>query len=109
MKRFYLPNDKEMTMSWSVGSVGKPAAVKAALAAQFDRAKQSTAGIPHECESVGLIEQIVNGQLDFLTDLPGVAVTVAASGSAYKSLSATPPTGNSSVSLSVTPIYGFAD
>lgn len=71
-------------MSWSVHSVGKASAVKAALASQFDSAKQSTASVPHECESVASVESIVNGQLDFLVlaKTPH-AVRVTASGSAW--------------------------
>lgn len=95
-------------MSWSVSSIGKPAAVKAALAAQFESAKKSTANVPHEQESVGLVEQIVNGQLDFLTDIPNVAVRVDANGSAYKS-TVPPVSGSTSIKVEVTPLYGWVE
>lgn len=90
-------------MSWSVNAVGRPAAVKTALVQQFENAKKSTANVPHELASVGLIEQIVNDQLDFLADVPNVAVNVAANGSAYKS----GQNGSSSVRVSVEPLHGW--
>lgn len=93
-------------MSWSVHAVGKPAAVKIALVQQFAAAKQSTAGIRHENVSVDYVEQIVNDQLDFLVDIPNMAVTVAASGSAYKSGSGV---GSSQISVKVDPIYGWVE
>ena len=92
-------------MSWSVSAIGKPAAVKKSLAGQFDQAKKQTARLPHESESVALIEQIVNGQLDYVADLPGVVTQVAAQGSAYKQGTQ----GNSEVALTVKQIYGFVE
>lgn len=95
-------------MSWSVGAVGKPVAVKAALATQFASAIKNTAGIPHESESVVLVEKIVNGQLDFLAALESPqAVTVMASGSAWKPVKG--PGGSSQVEMKVTPISGFVE
>lgn len=95
-------------MSWSVTSFGKPAAVKTALAKQFESAKISTKNIPHEAESVVSIEKIVNDQLDFLANLknPGV-VKVDANGSAYLSTDGT--VGNTQVSVSVMPMNGFVE
>jgi len=95
-------------MSWSVTSIGKVAAVKAALAPQFEASKKNTANIPHESQTVGLVENIVNLQLDFLADIPGAAVKVTANGSVYKSGSP-PMSGNSNVSLTVEMLYGLAE
>lgn len=95
-------------MSWSVNAVGRPAAVKAALATQFENAKKNTASVPHEQASVGLIAQLVSNELDFLTDVPGMAVRVEASGHAYKSGS--PPTSAStSVKVDLQPLYGWVE
>jgi hypothetical protein len=94
-------------MSWSVGAVGKPRAVKVALAAQFRSAKESTKHIPHEHASVGQIEGVVNGQLDFLAALKNpIAVQVSANGSAYTSSDGT---GNTNVEMKVQPIHGFIE
>jgi hypothetical protein len=94
-------------MSWSVLATGKPAAVKAALAKSFASAKESTKHVPHEQESVGKVEDIVNGQLDFLaaTTNPG-AVQVSASGSAWRS---TDGQGSTQVEMRVTPLAGFIE
>lgn len=99
-------------MSWSVMAVGKPAAVKAKLAEAFASAKTSTANIPHECESVSLVEQIVNGQLDFLAGLTKgqPAVQVTANGSAYSTTDAAGLVqGGSQVTLDVKPLFGFVE
>lgn len=77
-------------MSWSVNAFGKPAAVKTALAKQFESAKLGTKSLPHEHAAVESIENIVNWELDFLaacTNKAGYAyvVRVEAGGSAYKS------------------------
>ena len=94
-------------MSWSVSAVGKPAAVKASLAKQFESAKQSTKQMPHENAAVGNVEAIVNGELDFLGQCANAsAVTVSASGSAYRS---TDGSGSTQVKLEVSPIYGFVE
>jgi hypothetical protein len=94
-------------MSWSVSAFGKPAAVKASLAKQFTSAKESTKSVPHEQESVGSIESVVNGQLDFLAARkePG-AVQVTASGSAW--LDAT-GAGSTQVEMKVQPMHGFVE
>ncbi len=95
-------------MTWSVSSVGKPAAVKASLASQFASAKKGTEGYPHECESVSLIEKIVNDQLDFLGALsPVPAVRVSAHGSCWKPASGAG--GDSSVKLEVAVVPGFVE
>lgn len=97
-------------MSWTIGAIGKPAAVKAALKKQFESARQGTANVPHEQASVDSIEQIVNGQLDYLVDVPGTAVKVAANGSAYKSMHGDAAlSGHSSVTLTVEPVYGYVE
>lgn len=92
-------------MSWSVNAMGRLAAVRAALATQFTNAKSSTAHIPHEQRSVGLVEEIVNDQLDFLAGTPTKVVRVEASGSAYKSTDS----GYSQVKLLVEPVSGFIE
>ena len=94
-------------MSWSVNAFGKPAAVKASLAKQFQSAKLSTKSIPHENEAVIAIEKIVNAELDFLAARtnPGV-VTVGGSGSAYMSSDGS---GSSQMTFSVMPNYGFLE
>lgn len=93
-------------MSWSVNAVGKASAVKAALVKQFEYAKNGTVSVPHEHESVKLVEQIVIGQLDFLASIdPPVAVLVQANGSAYRN----PNSGHSSIQLKVEPLQGFVE
>lgn len=92
-------------MSWGVNAAGKPAAVKAALAKQFESARESTKYVPHEYESVSLVEKIVNGQLDFLMDVQKLGVSVAASGSAYKNST----TGYSNVKVEVTPLFSWVE
>lgn len=94
-------------MSWSVAAIGKPEAVKRSLAAQFERAKESTASFPHECEVVGAVEKIVNSQLDFVTGVPGLVIQVMATGNAYQSPDT--PQKSSAVTLEVKPIYGFVE
>lgn len=93
-------------MSWSVGAVGKAAAVKAALVPQFASAKESTKAIPHEQRSVGLVEQLVNDQLDFLAamEVPQ-AVEVSAAGSAWTDKAR----GYSQVEVKVKNIPGFVE
>ena len=94
-------------MSWSVSAVGKPAAVKVALAKQFEHAKSGTRHIPHEHESVGQVEAIVNGQLDFLAARTSpMAVQVSGSGSASQ---ASDGGGSTEVRLEVKPLYGFVE
>jgi hypothetical protein len=89
-------------MSWSVQGTGKVAEVKAALADAFARAKKQTESHPHESKSVGLVEQIVNDQLDFLAELtPPPEVNVSASGSVWKPASGTG--GSSQIKLDVSP------
>lgn len=103
-------------MSWSVNAIGKPAAVKAALAASFEQAKKNCASVPHEADAVGIAEQLVNNQLDFLATInnPPTAVKVEASGSAYFSDNAQADTtvkrsGASNVKVEVQPVYGFIE
>ena len=94
-------------MSWSVAAVGKPAAVKQSLEKQFAQAKESTKHVPHEQESVGHVESIVNGQLDFLAARTNAsAVAVSASGSAYTNLDGS---GSSQLEVKVSPLYGFVE
>lgn len=94
-------------MSWSVFATGKPAAVRAALAKSFAAAKESTKHVPHEQESVGKVEEIVNGQLDFLASMKNPqAVQVSASGSAWTS---TNGEGSTQVEMKVQPIPGFVE
>jgi hypothetical protein len=94
-------------MSWSVSAIGKPAAVKIALAKQFESAKNSTKNMPHENESVGAIETIVNGELDFLAARTNpLAVQVTGSGSAYYSSDGT---GSTQLQFEVKPIHGFVE
>lgn len=95
-------------MSWSVSCVGKPAAVKAALVAQFENARKGTASVPHEQQSVAFVEQLVNDQLDFLTAIPKMAVRVEAGGSAYKS-AGPPVSGSTSLKVDVQPLYGWVE
>jgi hypothetical protein len=88
-------------MSWSIQAVGKPEAVKAALAEQFKNAALSTVHIPHEQDSVIAIQAVVNEQLDFLmVNNPSSAVAVKANGSA----SVAPPGA-----MDVSPIAGFVE
>jgi hypothetical protein len=97
-------------MSWSVEAVGKPAAVKSALASQFEAAKKSTANISHEQEAVVEIESVVNGQLDFLAAHNGAsAVTVKASGSASLAPPGASWPSTTQVALEVSPIHGFVE
>jgi len=94
-------------MSWSVSAVGKPAAVKASLAKQFESAKQSTKSVPHEQESVGSIESVVNGQLDFMAARKEPsAVQVSASGSAWSDANGA---GSTQVEMKVMPLHGFVE
>lgn len=93
-------------MSWSVVATGKADAVKRFLASQFENCKRQTANIPHEQKSVELIEQIVNDQLDYLMSMGSAkAVSVSASGSAYKSGNE----GSTQTKMEVTPIYNFVE
>lgn len=73
-------------MSWSISAIGKPAALKAALVKEFASRKESCKNVPHKVEAIGIAEQLVNNQLDFMAGLtnPGIA-KVEASGSAYVS------------------------
>lgn len=95
-------------MSWSVSSIGKPSAVKALLAEQFSAAKLGTAQIPLEQAAVAAIEVAVNSQLDFLADVPGVAVHVQASGSVCKDGATTPVWGSAACNLKFETFSGFA-
>lgn len=94
-------------MSWSVSATGTPAGVKVYLVKQFENARKSTESIPHEHASVGLVEKIVNDQLDFLADISNAIVTVNANGSAYKQASSDGPRGSSSIYVSVSPVHGW--
>lgn len=97
-------------MSWSVSSVGKPSAVKAALVKQFAQAKDNTKSMPHEHSTVLAIEQAVNAELDFLAQFQGVAVKVEGNGSAYiNSNAAGDKSGSSQMAVSVQPLYGFVE
>ena len=91
-------------MSWSVSAIGKPAAVKAALAPQFQRAKDGTANIAAEQAAVAYVEAAVNVQLDFLAGgAKPPAVQVTASGSARSDGSA------SEVRMEVKTLHGFVE
>lgn len=92
-------------MSWSVSAIGKPFAVKAALAVQFAVAKSSTQHIAQECDAVAAIEAAVNSQLDFLADVPEIAVHVRANGSVHKHGTS----GSANCSLTFETIHGFKD
>jgi hypothetical protein len=95
-------------MSWSLSGVGKPAALKAKLQPQFEQAKKNVAHVEHEVKAVELAEQLVNGELDFLAEQAApTPVTVSAGGSASNGNHAYPRT--SQVTVSVQPIYGFAE
>lgn len=73
-------------MSWSVKAVGRIAAVRESLEKQFEQARAGAQHVPHEAASVGMIEGVVNGQLDFLAESTRpLAVRVEASGSAWSS------------------------
>lgn len=95
-------------MSWSVSAIGKPTAVKNALVKQFEQAKSQTSHIPAETESVTLIEQLVNKQLDFLAAASAGAVKVVCSGSCSPG---NPPAwpGSTQVKAEVETIYGFVE
>jgi|SRR6266850_907576 len=98
-------------MSWSVSAFGRPAAVKAALAKQFESAKQSTAGIPEEQVQVVGIEQGINTQLDFAVANEIGAIKVEASGSycrGSKSELRSYP-GSCQTKLDVQSIYNFVE
>lgn len=98
-------------MSWSVSALGKPAAVKKYLAAQFESAKRATAGIPEENLGVASVEALVNAQLDFaVANLVG-AVKVEASGSfcrGSKSELASWP-GSCQTKLDIQSMFGFVE
>lgn len=94
-------------MSWSVSSIGKASAVKADLVMKFENAKNNTKGIPAESEAVGIAEQLVNNQLDFLTSVNGGAVRVEASGSA--STGGTNYSGSAQIKVEVQSIHGFVE
>lgn len=97
-------------MSWSVSAVGKPAAVKAALQPQFQYAKGSTSHIAHEQASVCSVEEIVNGQLDFMAShAPTTPVTVKASGSASVAPKDASWESYTQIALEVIPINGFIE
>lgn len=75
-------------MSWSVSANGTPGNAKDELKPQFERAKAATGHIPMEQETVGVIEDLVNSQLDSLSqDETPLTVTVSAYGSAYRGMS----------------------
>jgi len=93
-------------MSWSVSCLGKPSAVKSALAKQFEAAKRSTASVPDEQKAVEFAEQIANLAMDFLVDVPGIAARVSGGGSAYKS-SGPPTSGSFGFKLEIEQLYGF--
>lgn len=70
-------------MSWSVQALGKPMAVKVALATQFTSALSSTLHMKAEHEAVQSIERAIDVQLDFLVEHnPDALVRISASGSA---------------------------
>jgi hypothetical protein len=98
-------------MSWSVGALGKPAAVKKALEGQFTSAKATTASIPEEQEGVIRIEQAVNAQLDFAIANEVGAIKVEASGSFCKGskseLRSYP--GSCQTKLDVQSLYNFVE
>jgi hypothetical protein len=95
-------------MSWSVNAIGKPSAVKAHLETQFAAAKLGTEHIPQERDSVAAIEAAVNSQLDFLAEVPGIAVHVQAGGSAWKGVTAQLQ-GSATCNLKFETIYGFVE
>ena len=70
-------------MSWSVTSIGPPAAVKAALIGQWAaaRANPLVVNSPSQLATIGALQQAVTGQLDFLIAQGQAAVQVSASGS----------------------------
>jgi hypothetical protein len=95
-------------MSWSVNSFGKPEAVKAALAKQFENAKASTAGIPEEQAGVVAIEQLANAQLEFAAANDVKVVKVEASGSFYRKYGASWP-GGCQTKLNIEAFSGFLE
>lgn len=98
-------------MSWSVFAVGKAVAVKDALAKQFANAKNGAAHVPHEAASVALIEQVVNGQLDFLAEATHTTVVeVKAGGSAWGTEDSSGKKGRSTATnMEVKVIPGFVE
>ena len=88
-------------MSWSVAAIGKPAAVRAAIADQF--AKGGKCAEPEETvrlEAAAMMDAALAGQTD-----PAKAVKVSASGS----MSQSGTTISNSLSVSVEPLYGFVE
>lgn len=95
-------------MSWNIAGIGKPAALKAELNRQIELAKKGTVGLPHEHASVALIQEVIEGQLNFLEEnAPGCAVQVAASGSAYPKTENYP--GGTATELSVKTLGVFVE
>lgn len=91
-------------MSWSVSAVGKPAAVKASLATQFENAKKNTAWCKPESESVGHIESAVNVLLDSM--LQTQAVSVSANGSCHNDNGIL---RSADTSITFKTLYGFVE
>ena len=95
-------------MSWNIAGLGKPKALKVELNRQLELAKGGTINLPHEHASVALIQEIVEGQLDFLEEnAPDCAIQVAASGSAYPKTANYP--GGTATELSVKTLGFFVE
>jgi len=92
-------------MSWSVSAVGKPSAVRDAIAKQFTNSGKCSE--PEES-----IRQAAAAIIDKALEAQGdkVALNVSASGSQSADYSTAPPTVTSnSLKISVDVIYGFVE
>lgn len=92
-------------MSWSVGAVGKPSAVRGAIAKQFTNGGKCSE--PEES-----IRQAAAAIIDKALEAQGdkVALNVSASGSQNSDYSTAPPTVTSNnLKISIDVIYGFVE
>lgn len=90
-------------MSWSVNKIGKPGAVRAAVAMELARIKCSE---PEES-----IKNSVASALDAALAAfpPSVVVSVSASGSQYAPDSTKPTEFQNNLMVKLDPVYGFVE